>query len=229
MHIRQQGCHLQYYFACWCREESNLDQLLESACVSESRQDAAAASAAPKLSAKPTFAKRKRPAYALPATAPLTQPAKLLKADAAPKQTTKAPPVKTTRPLAKRSTVAASAPMPDKPAPPAPRFKAKQPAAACADGAHTAAPCAIRTAQQGNADEAGAAAAAAKAPRNRTKAADLDVAAVEAKVRAKHAEQQLEKLSIPEIKCFLKVKKLPVGGKKGDLLERLVKCLAEPL
>ncbi len=41
-----------------------------------------------------------------------------------------------------------------------------------------------------------------------------------------HVAGTLEKLSIPEMKCFLKAKKLPVSGKKADLLARLMQCLA---
>lgn len=63
------------------------------------------------------------------------------------------------------------------------------------------------------------------APRNRVKAGDLDPAEIEAKVRQKHAENALEKLSIPEMKCFLKSKKLPVSGKKAELVARLMQSL----
>ena len=99
-----------------------------------------------------------------------------------------------------------------------------QGAAAGGGGGQTAATVTLKAAKQAKANEAGAG-AEAKAPRSRTRAADLDLAAVEAKVEAKHAERQLDKLSIPEIKCYLKAKKLPVGGKKCDLVTRLADCL----
>jgi hypothetical protein len=63
-------------------------------------------------------------------------------------------------------------------------------------------------------------------PRKRTKAGDLDAAHVEAKVRAQHAAGALDKLSIPEMKVFLKARKLPLGGKKADLVARLGEALA---
>ena len=69
--------------------------------------------------------------------------------------------------------------------------------------------------------------AAAKAPpRKRTKADDLDTAQVEVKVRERHAAGQLDKLSIPELKCFLKARKQAVGGKKADLVARVAELLA---
>ena len=76
------------------------------------------------------------------------------------------------------------------------------------------------------ASNAGAAAAAKAPPRKRTKAEDLDMAQVEAKVREKHAIGQLDKLSIPELKCFLKARKQPLGGKKADLVARVTEVLA---
>lgn len=66
------------------------------------------------------------------------------------------------------------------------------------------------------------------AARKRTKADDLDAAAVEAKVRQMHSQGQLTKLTIPEMKCFLKAKKLSVGGKKAELMARVSECLAGP-
>ena len=69
--------------------------------------------------------------------------------------------------------------------------------------------------------------AAAKAPpRKRTKAQDLDTAQVEVQVRERHAAGQLDKLSIPELKCFLKAHKQAVGGKKADLVARVAELLA---
>ena len=70
------------------------------------------------------------------------------------------------------------------------------------------------------------AAAAEKLPQcKRTKAGDLDATAVEAKVMAQHVARALDKLSMPEMKCALKVRKLPVGGKKADLIARLTEAL----
>jgi hypothetical protein len=69
-------------------------------------------------------------------------------------------------------------------------------------------------------------AAFTKPIRNRTRAGDLDPAEVEAKILQKYAENLLEKLSIPEIKIFLKAKKLPLGGKKADLVARLGEYLS---
>jgi len=66
-------------------------------------------------------------------------------------------------------------------------------------------------------------AAAAKKPR--VKASDLDAAAVDAKVYAKHAIGCLKDLSIPEMQCFLRSRKQPVGGKKADLEGRLLLLL----
>ena len=76
-------------------------------------------------------------------------------------------------------------------------------------------------AAQAAAGTAGAPAKPKAAPRARQKASDLDAAQVEAKVRQMCAQGLQEKLSIPEIKCFLKARKVAVGGKKADLLSRL--------
>lgn len=48
---------------------------------------------------------------------------------------------------------------------------------------------------------------------------------VEAKVKQMSAQGLQEKLSVPEIKVFLKARKVPVGGKKADLLARLSAAL----
>ncbi len=48
---------------------------------------------------------------------------------------------------------------------------------------------------------------------------------VEAKVRQMFAEGLQDKLSVPEIKVFLKARKIPMGGKKADLLARLSAAL----
>lgn len=72
-----------------------------------------------------------------------------------------------------------------------------------------------------------AAAAPAKAPRQRKKADDIDLAEVEKKIQGKFAAGKLADLSIPELKCFLKARKLPVGGKKSDLVARVEPLLAK--
>lgn len=51
---------------------------------------------------------------------------------------------------------------------------------------------------------ASAEAAAAATKKQRTKASDLNVAAVEAKVAAKHASCSLKDLSMPEMQCYLR-------------------------
>ncbi len=77
------------------------------------------------------------------------------------------------------------------------------------------------------ATEAAASAAPAKAPRQRKKADDMDLAEVEKKVQEKFAAGRLQDLSIAELKCFLKAHKLPVGGKKSDLVSRVEPLLAK--
>ena len=61
----------------------------------------------------------------------------------------------------------------------------------------------------------------AAAPRKRTQMADVDAAAVEVKVASLRAEGKLSRLTLPELKTWLKAHKLPVGGKKADLIVRL--------
>ena len=70
-------------------------------------------------------------------------------------------------------------------------------------------------------------AAATKAPRQRKKAEDIDLAEVEKKIHEKQAAGRLQDVSIPELKCFLKARKLPVGGKKSDLLTRVEPLLVK--
>ena len=74
---------------------------------------------------------------------------------------------------------------------------------------------------------AAAAAAPAKAPWQRKKADDIDLAEVEKKIQEKFAAGKLADLSIPELKCFLKARKLPVGGKKSDLVARVEPLLTK--
>ena len=64
--------------------------------------------------------------------------------------------------------------------------------------------------------------AALRAP---PRTSSLDAAQIEAKVQQMHADGLQAKLSVPEIKVFLKSRKLPVGGKKADLLLRLSSAL----
>ena len=66
------------------------------------------------------------------------------------------------------------------------------------------------------------------ATRQRTKAADLDAAAVHAKVIQKHAEGTLAELTVPEAKCWLKGRKLPLKGKKENLVARIIEALLPP-
>ncbi|KAL0019186.1 hypothetical protein WJX77_001417 [Trebouxia sp. C0004] len=72
-----------------------------------------------------------------------------------------------------------------------------------------------------------AATAPARAPRQRKKADDIDLAEVEKKIQEKFAAGKLADLSIPELKCFLKARKLPVGGKKSDLVTRVEPLLTK--
>lgn len=60
--------------------------------------------------------------------------------------------------------------------------------------------------------------AAQRAP---PKASNLDHVQIEAKVKQMWADGLPAKLSVPEIKVFLKARKQPVGGRKADLLVRL--------
>ena len=70
-------------------------------------------------------------------------------------------------------------------------------------------------------------ATAKPAARQRTKAADLDGAAVHAKVVQKHAEGKLAELTVPEAKCWLKGRKLPLKGKKEELVARIMEALLQ--
>jgi hypothetical protein len=69
--------------------------------------------------------------------------------------------------------------------------------------------------------------APAKAPRQRKKADDIDLAEVGRKIQEKFAAGKLADLSIPELKRFLKARKLPVGGKKSDLVARVEPLLTK--
>ncbi len=50
---------------------------------------------------------------------------------------------------------------------------------------------------------------------------DLDISCITAKVHERHREGRLKELTVPEIKCYLKAHKIPVGGKKEELMARL--------
>ena len=84
---------------------------------------------------------------------------------------------------------------------------------------HSGQPQPSKAAAAGNAEEG----LAAKAPRKRTKAADMVLAAVEAKA---HGSGGLAKLTVPELQCLLKARQLPMGGKKADLVARVELHLA---
>ncbi|KAL3154065.1 hypothetical protein ABBQ32_013608 [Trebouxia sp. C0010 RCD-2024] len=101
-------------------------------------------------------------------------------------------------------------------------------AAAAKTLAGSAAPAAAAAASAEGAQAPAATAAPAKAPRQRKKADDIDLAEVEKKVCEKQAAGRLQDISIPELKCFLKARKLPVGGKKAELLARVEPLLAMP-
>ena len=54
----------------------------------------------------------------------------------------------------------------------------------------------------------------------------LNYMQVEAKVREKAAQGKLSDLTIPDMKCFLKGRKLAVAGKKADLVASVGESLA---
>ena len=91
----------------------------------------------------------------------------------------------------------------------------------------SAAAQAASVAASAEAAPAPATAAPTKAPRQRKKAEDVDLAEVEKKIHEKQAAGRLQDLSIPELKCFLKARKLPLGGKKSDLLARVEPLLTK--
>ena len=57
--------------------------------------------------------------------------------------------------------------------------------------------------------------------RDRKKASDINVEEAVAKVHAAKADGTLAKLSLLELKAYLKSVGKPVGGKKADLIERV--------
>ena len=89
------------------------------------------------------------------------------------------------------------------------------------DDFQPAAPRAPAPAAAATAPPAAAGPPAPAAARKRTKASDLDLAAVAAKVAEKHAAGGLKELSMPEMQCYLRAAKLAVSGKKADLEARI--------
>lgn len=99
---------------------------------------------------------------------------------------------------------------------------APQPAAAIS-GTSTAAEPAANADADGSAKKSPPAGAPAKP---RAKAADIDLAQTEVKLKEKQAACKLGELSIPQLKVLLKARKLLLGGKKADLITRLQGHLA---
>jgi len=66
--------------------------------------------------------------------------------------------------------------------------------------------------------------AAKKPAAKRVKASDLDAGVVAAAIAAARAAGTLEKLSVAELKAFCKANKLQVGGKKADLVARVIRA-----
>lgn len=64
------------------------------------------------------------------------------------------------------------------------------------------------------------------AERMRKKASDFDATQAEAVLRTAHAAGTLQKVSVPEMKAFLKSRGLLLGGKKAEIIERVVAALA---
>jgi hypothetical protein len=108
-------------------------------------------------------------------------------------------------------------------APPKPRKPAAPKAAAAAAGAAGAAPAA-----EGAAPAPADGDAAAAAPRKRKAAEEIDAVANDAEVARRFASGEIAKLSIPQIKAYLKAHKAPggLGGAKPALLERLTAFLS---
>ena len=88
-------------------------------------------------------------------------------------------------------------------------------------GEHTAAAPAANAAINGSAKKSLPAPA-----KPRAKAAEIDLAQTELKLKEKQATGKLGELSIPQLKVLLKARRLPLGGKKADLVTRLQGHLA---
>ena len=69
-------------------------------------------------------------------------------------------------------------------------------------------------------------AAAKPVAKQRVKASDLAAAEVNAKVAEKCAAGKLADLTVPEAKCWLKDRKLPLKGKKDELIARIQENMA---
>eukprot|EP01018_Ginkgo_biloba_P038874 Gb_38386 [translate_table: standard] len=54
----------------------------------------------------------------------------------------------------------------------------------------------------------------------------LDLAVVDEKVRDSHAKGNLKSLTLPELKSFLSANKAKVGGKKEELIQRIISLLS---
>jgi hypothetical protein len=108
-------------------------------------------------------------------------------------------------------------------APPKPRKPAAPKAAVAAAGAAGAVPAA-----EGAAPAPADGDAAAAAPRKRKAAEEIDAVANDAEVARRFASGEMAKLSIPQIKAYLKAHKAPggLGGAKPALLERLTAFLS---
>ena len=105
--------------------------------------------------------------------------------------------------------------------------KAKKTAAAKAPASDLAAAAATLVAMpEGSAAQEGTPAKPKTAQCARPKASDLDIAQVEAKVKQMFASGEQSKLSVPEIKAFLKAHYQLLTGKKADLLERVSNVLS---
>lgn len=64
------------------------------------------------------------------------------------------------------------------------------------------------------------------APRRCTKAPDLDTAAIVAKVLSNPSAPALTRMTVPELKCFLKEKNVFVYGKKEELVQRILQYMS---
>lgn len=60
----------------------------------------------------------------------------------------------------------------------------------------------------------------------RARPADLDASSMEQKVLDLFARNLEQKLSVNELKSYLRAKKMPLTGRKGDLISRLHAHLA---
>ncbi|XP_057850039.1 uncharacterized protein LOC131060720 isoform X4 [Cryptomeria japonica] len=61
---------------------------------------------------------------------------------------------------------------------------------------------------------------------NKRNSSALDPIVIDEKVRNCHSTDKLKSLTVPELKCFLSAKKAKVGGKKEELIQRIVVLLS---